>query len=231
MSLVFFGLVTIALYFATHYIIPFLIEAAKIHPALSWFIVGGIVVFVPLFVTAIVASRLEGVKTFYAIKNRLRLKAMNRGDWLWTLVGFVFVGVTMGLIMVAGECAAKTGLISRFATSPPFLEFEPFRVGERWMLLTWLPMFFFNIMGEELLWRGYILPRQELAHGKHAWIINCVLWLVFHISFGWSLMLLLLPMIIVIPYLVQKRANTWIGMILHGGMNGPAFVAVALGWL
>lgn len=231
MSLVFFGLAAIVFYFATHYMIPFLTEAAEILPALSWFIVGGIVVFAPLFITAIVASRLEGVKTFSAIRNRMRLKAMDRGDWLWTLVGFIIMGVTMGLIMIAGEWAAKVGLISSFNTSPPFLEFEPFGVGERWMLLAWLPMFFFNIMGEELLWRGYVLPRQELAHGKHAWIINCVLWFVFHISFWWSPMLMLLPMVIVIPYLVQKRTNTWIGVILHGGINGPAFIAVALGWL
>ena len=156
---------------------------------------------------------------------------MNRGDWLWTLVGFIVIGVTVGLIMSAGEWAAKAGLISGFNTSPSFIEFEPFGPSQRWMLLIWLTMFFFNIMGEELLWRGYILPRQELAHRKYAWIINCILWFVFHISFGWSLMLMLLPLMLVIPYLVQKRANTWIGVILHGGINGPAFLAISLGWL
>ena len=102
MSLLFFGLAAIVLYLATHYIIPFLIRVTDIHPALNWFIVGGIVVFFPLFVTAIVASRLEGAKTFYAIRNRLRLKAMNRGDWLWTLVGFIIIGVTVGLFVFAG---------------------------------------------------------------------------------------------------------------------------------
>ena len=231
MSLLFFGLAAIVLYLATHYIIPFLIRVTDIHPALSWFIVGGIVVFFPLFVTAIVASRLEGAKAFYAIRNRLRLKAMNRGDWLWTLVGFIIIGVTVGLIMFAGEWAAKAGLISGFNISPSFLEFEPFGADQRWMFLIWLPMFFFNIMGEELLWRGYILPRQELAHREYAWIVNCVLHLVFHIPFGWSLILMTFPIIMVIPYLVQKRANTWIGVILHGGINGPAFIAISLGWL
>ncbi len=231
MSLLFFGLAAIGLYIATHYIIPFLIRVTDIHPALSWFIVGGIVVFVPLFVTAIVASRLEGAKAFHTIRIRLRLKAMNGGDWLWTLVGFIIIGVTVGLIMFAGEWATKAGLISGFNISPSFLEFEPFGASQRWMFLIWLPMFFFNIMGEELLWRGYILPRQELAHGKYAWIVNCVLHLVFHIPFGWSLILMTFPIIMVIPYLVQKRANTWIGVILHGGINGPAFIAISLGLL
>jgi membrane protease YdiL (CAAX protease family) len=156
---------------------------------------------------------------------------MGRGDWWWTLVGFIVIGITVGLIMFAGEWAAEMGLISSFNTSPPFLEFEPFGVGQHWMLLIWIPMFLLNIVGEELLWRGYILPRQELAHGKYAWVVNCVLWIVFHIAFGWSLIAMTLPLLIVIPYLVQKRANTWIGVILHGGINGPAFMAISLGWL
>ncbi|MFC2024852.1 CPBP family intramembrane glutamic endopeptidase [Chloroflexota bacterium] len=231
MSLLLFGLAAIILYLATHYIIPFLIRTTNIHPALSWFIVGGIVVFVPLFVTAIVASRLEGARTLDNIVNRLRLNRMNRGDWLWTLIGFITIGVSTGSIMFAGEWAVKVGLIPGFNTSPSFLEFEPFGLGQSWMLLIWVPMFFFNIMGEELLWRGYILPRQELAHRKYAWIVNAILWLVFHISFGWSSMLMTLPVIITIPFLVQKRANTWIGVIIHGGINGPAFIAISLGLL
>lgn len=229
MSLLFFGLAAIILYLATHYIIPFLIRITDIHPALSWFIVGGTVVFVPLFITAIVASRREGAKTFSTIRKRLRLKLINRGDWLWTLVGFIFIGVTVGLIMFAGEWATEVGLISNFNISPTFLDFEPFGISQPWMFLIWLPMFFFNIMGEELLWHGYILPRQELAHGKYAWIVNCTMWTVFHIPFGWSLILMTIPTLMIIPYIVQKRANTWIGVILHAGINGPGFIAVSLG--
>ena len=30
-------------------------------------------------------------------------------------------------------------------------------------------------MSEELLWRGYILSRQELAHGSFVWLLNSLL--------------------------------------------------------
>ena len=30
----------------------------------------------------------------------------------------------------------------------------------------------FNIFGEELWWRGYILPRQELSHGRFTWVVH-----------------------------------------------------------
>jgi Type II CAAX prenyl endopeptidase Rce1-like len=36
-----------------------------------------------------------------------------------------------------------------------------------------------NILGEEFLWRGVVLPRQEVAFGRRAWVVNGILWLLF----------------------------------------------------
>lgn len=58
-------------------------------------------------------------------------------------------------------------------------------------------MFFFNIVGEELLWRGYVQAR--LTH-KQAWILCSLFWFFFHLPFGFDLLVMLLPVIIVIPY-------------------------------
>jgi len=43
---------------------------------------------------------------------------------------------------------------------------EKLQPGEGWLFLAWLPYFFFNIVGEELLWRGYLLPRQVGVLGR-----------------------------------------------------------------
>jgi hypothetical protein len=32
-----------------------------------------------------------------------------------------------------------------------------------------------NIVGEEFVWRGVVLPRQEVAFGGRAWLVNGVL--------------------------------------------------------
>ncbi|MFP4323970.1 MAG: type II CAAX prenyl endopeptidase Rce1 family protein [Anaerolineales bacterium] len=49
------------------------------------------------------------------------------------------------------------------------------------MLGVYAVSLFGNIIGEELWWRGYILPIQERAFGKWAWLINGLLWIVvFH---------------------------------------------------
>ena len=53
----------------------------------------------------------------------------------------------------------------------------------------WVAVYYFlvlligNVAGEELWWRGYLLPRQELVHGRATWIVHGVLWAAFHLFF------------------------------------------------
>jgi membrane protease YdiL (CAAX protease family) len=42
-------------------------------------------------------------------------------------------------------------------------------------------MFVYNIGGEELWWRGYVLPRQELGFGRATWVVHGILWSAFHL--------------------------------------------------
>jgi len=36
-------------------------------------------------------------------------------------------------------------------------------------------------------------------------------------------------MLFILPYIVQRRRNSWVGVAIHAGVNGPGFVAVAFG--
>jgi membrane protease YdiL (CAAX protease family) len=110
-----------------------------------------------------------------------------------------------------------------------FLRMEKLKPNEYWLFLAWLPYFFFNIVGEELLWRGYLLPRQAIALGRYAWILNGLLWAIFHVAIGWRIAIVLLPIEFIVPFVVQRRQNTWLGIIIHGLYNGSGFVMVALG--
>jgi len=40
---------------------------------------------------------------------------------------------------------------------------------------------------------------------------------------------MLLPLSLILPYAVQRTGNTWVGVILHAAVNGPAFVAISMG--
>ena len=231
-SLVLFGIPAVVFFVITRVLIPYFRENVAIHPILVWFLFGSLFLFVPLFVLAIVLFKADKYDfDMTSFVTRFRLTKLNKKDWLWTLLTLLTIFVLMGFIMFTWRLLSCQFGVVPLDTSAPFLEFDPLKGNEVLLLLFWLPFFFFNIVGEELMWRGYILPRQELTFGKFAWLINGLLWTVFHLFFGFHLLILLLPSLFIIPYVVHRRQKTLIGIIVHALLNGPSFILVSLGLL
>ena len=154
---------------------------------------------------------------------------MSPRDWKIMLLSTLAILLLTGLIMGISKFLHSRFGIPEIETTPSFMKFDAFQGSERLLLLPWLVMFFFNILGEELLWRGYILPRQEVSIGPNAWFFNALLWTMFHICFGIQLMILLIPILFILPWAVQKTQNTTVGIYIHALVNGPAFIMVSLG--
>ncbi len=213
------------MFLLTKYLIPFLSEKTGQETILFWFIVAGAGVFLPLLILAAVILKREGL-TFSkeTWTKRLRFRRLTKKDLIWTFSGMIAILIFSGLIMMGLEV-----LIGKFDHSPPFMSFEPLSSGRYWLLAVWLPYWVLNIMGEEILWRGVMLPRQEITFGTHAWIIHGFGWGLFHIAFGWQLLITLIPLIFIQSYIVQKTKNSWVGVIMHGGINGPSFLAISFG--
>lgn len=213
------------MYGLTKYLIPYLSEITGQETILFWFIVGGLGIFTPLIITGIFILISEGytlcTKTW---SERLRFRKLTGNDLIWTFSGLIAVGILSGLIM-----KGLVMLIGQFEHSPAFMSFEPLSKGRYWLLLIWLPYWILNILGEEFFWRGVMLPRQEVAFGKYAWLIHGFGWGLFHIAFGWQLLITLVPLIFIQSYIVQKTKNSWVGVIMHGGLNGPSFIAICFG--
>ncbi|MCS3070301.1 CPBP family intramembrane metalloprotease [Bacteroides thetaiotaomicron] len=125
------------------------------------------------------------------------------------------------------DCDASP--FSDFNHTPSFMTLDPLSPGRYWLLLAWFPYWLLNIGGEEFFWRGVLLPRQEKTFEDKTWILHGTGWAIFHIAFGWQLLVMLLPLLYIEPYVVQKTQNTWTGVFLHGVINGPSFIAIALG--
>jgi membrane protease YdiL (CAAX protease family) len=223
-SRVIFIIAAVALLLHTQLFIPWLSDAAGIEIIVSWFLCAGLGVFLPLLIAAWVLLEREGPLRPSIWRERLRFRAMNREDWMWTLGGVLAIGTLSMVIMKLIEAFA--GAVH---TQPPFMRFEVLGPGRYWILLAWLPFWLLNIMGEEILWRGVMLPRMEEGIGSLAWLHHALGWTVFHVAFGWQLLLTLLPILFILPFIVQRRANSWIGVIIHAVLNGPAFVLIALG--
>ena len=226
-SFAIFSIASILLFLGTHYLIPCLTAATHQEPVVFWFLVAGLGVFLPLIITAGVILKKERCLFQPGFWDwRLRFKPLNAGDWLWGLGGLVVIGTLSWLLMQGVDF-----ITGGFDHSPPFMSFEPLTPSRYWILALWLPYWVLNILGEELLWRGVMLPRQQKALGKWAWIIHGIGWGLFHIAFGWQLLVTLLPILFILPYIVQRRGNTWLGVIIHAAINGPSFIAIAFGLL
>jgi len=226
-SLILFGLVGLILFAETNYLIPYLSKISGTETVIWWFIVSAFGMFIPLLFIASCFLRKEGwLFKPGMLKERLRFRKMNSGDWLWGVGGFLVIGILSYLIMMLIEIV--NGSVNH---QPPFMSFETLSTGRYWILAVWLPYWIFNIMGEEILWRGVILPRQEVSFRKYAWIIQGLGWGLFHIAFGWQLLVTLLPILFILPFVVQKRKNSWIGVFIHATLNGPSFIAISVGVL
>ena len=209
----------------TKYLIPYLSRITGQETILFWFIVAGLGIFTPLIILGVVILKKEGFRiNNITITSRLRFRKLTKSDILWTLSGFIAIAVLSGFVM-----KIISFFIGQFDHSPSFMTFEPLTKGRYWLLLVWLPYWVLNILGEEFIWRGVMLPRQELVFGKYTWVIHGFGWGLFHVAFGWKLMITLIPIIFIQSFVVQKTKNTWTGVLLHAGINGPSFIAISLG--
>ena len=226
-TLALFGSGSTLMFIGTHALIPMLSRATGQEPVLCWFLIGGLGVFCPLLLLAGLLLHAEGAPLDRRVwRERLRFRPMNGGDWLWSigamaLISALSIGLSAGLRLIVGEVDQQ----------PPFMRLDPLTPDRYWLLLIWLPFWALNILGEEILWRGVMLPRQEQTFGRWAWLVNSGGWILFHLAFGGQLLLLMLPILVMTPYAVQRRGNSWVGVLIHAGINGAGFLAIAFGLL
>jgi len=220
-----FFIFSLLLYLETAFLIPYLSRITGVEPIVFWFIVVGLGIFLPMIIVAVIILKTEGKNINYSTwRERLRFKNMEKSDWLWSLFVIIIVGVFSFAIIQLAELFGFG-----IDTHPSFMSFEPLTPERYWILAVWLPYWILNIMGEEVLWRGVLLPRQEYSLGKFTWMYHGLLWGIFHLAFGWQLLLTLLPILFLLPYIVQKKKNSWIGVVIHAGINGPSFIAISFG--
>lgn len=76
-------------------------------------------------------------------------------------------------------------------------------------------MFVLNtFVGEELLFRGLLLPRMQDALGRGGWAANTVLFTAYHAHQPWTMPSVMLSSV-VFAYTTQRYRSAWFGIILH----------------
>jgi len=192
-----------------------------VDPLAAWMLLAPPLIFAPIlaFGWRMLRSEEDGGSWI----ERLRLQRPSAADWRWGLLGLL--GIAAGSAAMFHLC-----FLLGMDPDPPFARNVQPLLGPRlWMLGLWAIYWPINILGEELVWRGISLPRMQARLGGSAWALNAALWGAFHTAFGPGNLLVLLPSLVLVPCIAQRRRSTWLAVLMHAGISGPGFAALALG--
>ncbi len=233
-----FGLPTLMMIFSFYWALPWL-QTIGLTPFESIVVVH--TVPMALLLTAAVVSyyRLDGFPgEWRAFRQRMRFprltgRAVFQGLGLFVLqmVGYgLFNQISLWLIG-QGWLPLPTNLPALLdprvtLSSAAFDEMVGGQILGNWgVVVLYFIMLSFNIVGEELWWRGYLLPRQEKRYGRFTWVWHGLLWTAFH-AFKWWDLIGLLPVCLAITYVSQRTKNNWPAFIAHYLFNGLGLLGV-----
>ena len=187
------------------------------------------------FFGALYGYRQEGNPwNWKALKTRFRYKPIKGKMWLWTLL---FVAIDTASYVLVYKLAFP--FIKKIHDAFPTHEvvkafmnngetFAGFDVqGNWWLVGLFFLLYFFNVVGEEILWRGYVWPRQELTHGKYTWLVHGLLWTSFHLFAPYNA-ILVLPGALFMSYITQRYQNNTIFLISHATLNGIPLIMLIM---
>ena len=97
-----------------------------------------------------------------------------------------------------------------------------------WFALITVLMVFNTVLGEELLFRGLLLPRMKGAFGRWDWVANGVLFAFYHLHVPWVIPQTLLVDTFAEAYPSRRYQSALIGIIVHSSQTVVFFVLLLL---
>jgi uncharacterized protein len=145
-------------------------------------------------------------------------KTGRAGGWLW-LVVIPFV------VLFAAEGAIPILSVIPPVASHDFSVFLGSDAGQAFMSGNWVwfavivALFVFNTaLGEELLFRGLLLPRMRGTFGRWDWVANGFLFAVYHLHEPWLIPSSLVD-IFALSYPSRRYRSALIGIIVHSSQS------------
>lgn len=238
-SFFYFGIPSVVFYVSMYYIVP---QAVSRGGNLAYTHMLTLTVILSLMlIAALVAYRKEGNQ--WDMKNfleRFRLTRPSLKIVLITVVSTIAIFILLVLLAPTAEYLSKIPFfeppsyarnISQVGHSGMMTDFMGEKLKGNWRLFfTFSVMLLVNIIGEEFWWRGYILPRQEMAFGKNVWIVHGIMWALFHFFSKW-MMIVYLFQCTAMTLLAYRTKNTWSTIISHLILNSMGVLPILIGVL
>jgi uncharacterized protein len=138
----------------------------------------------------------------------------------WWLIPFI---VLFGLEQFVGIPGPRVRDFGDFIGSDAG---EDFFRGDRSRFAVLVVLAVFNtVLGEELLFRGLLLPRMKRACGSWDWVVNGVLFSCYHLHQPWSIPPSLVD-IFALSYPSKRFQSAWMGIIVHSAQSVVILIVV-----
>jgi len=217
-------------------VVPRVIPMVDLHPGLvHW--MAMVVGMMWQFVVSLVMLRREGAHTRADIARRIRAdrsSGVGLGRRLW---GVALLGVLINVVLgfAAGPLDTlwerATGVHAPWYTDIQALA-DPQFVGAWWIVGLALVSALFNyVLGEELFFRGLLLPRMAGAFGRWDAAANTVLFGLYHVHKFWMWPSMILSSF-GIAWAAKKTRSFWAAVLVHGveGVFVILVLAIVAGW-
>lgn len=132
-----------------------------------------------------------------------------------------FPGTSCGSI-----CAVRVSWVAAFVGSDAFAAFMS--GNWVWYALIVALVVFNTILGEELLFRGVLLPRMQGAFGRFDWVANGFLFAAYHLHMPWVMLATLLFDTFALSYPSRRYRSALIGIIVHSSQSVFALALMLL---
>jgi len=242
-SILLFGIPGLALYLGLYNGVPIFqrmgLPEIFLFPFLLWF---PLISLLP--VSLFLFKREKRRQPVLNLKRRFRLNKLTKKDWLWVFGGILFVALFDFVIMdPISKWMATISIFSPPDHFPvlfhplkeielPLTQFLGTKLQDNWLfLIITIILHSIALVAEELMWRGYVLPRQEKTYGKWAWLVNGLLWgYLLHFFMKWNFVAFL-PGMLITPFIAQRTPNTWVSLLIHGIPNTILWFIILTGVL
>jgi membrane protease YdiL (CAAX protease family) len=140
--------------------------------------------------------------------------------WWWLLLFIFIFALEQALPAIPGPSVRDFG---DFLSTDRAEDF--FRGAWGWYAVIVVLAVFNTVLGEELLFRGLLLPRMKGAFGKYDWVANGVLFATYHLHQPWDIPTSLVD-IFALSYPSRRFQSAWMGIIVHSTQSVVIFVVV-----
>lgn len=134
--------------------------------------------------------------------------------WWWALLFFVLFSVWAMMPGIPGPSGRD---FDDFAGSNSGEAF--FSGAWGWFAVIVVMAVFNTVLGEELLFRGLLLPRMRKVFGKRDWVANGALFTVYHLHMPWLIPLTFVDGIFLFAYPSRRFQSAWMGIIAHSAQS------------